>query len=416
MKISTMVVFVNADNYEDAIEAVHFSAKQVTTPPVLSEDTVRTDEGNSVVVEVQDSEVSEESEEEVVEEERDDVCDKGEDILRCKEVRTPLFIAVEGCDWKRVMTILSEEKGQNQVQTWVSSDTFDCVGLPTWRRLPIHEACRRQAPGYVMEALLKINPLSVQLTTHFQELPIHIACGLGASEEVISILLTAYPDGIVHKDQANRTPIDCFLQARRPRDTPTFRSMERCFAAISERTKAWDRTMEKKVTAHEEKVSALEEALLEQKQRYMHQISSLQSIIAKKESMLNDIKEELNKCQEALELKLQVEATLTETVAQLQNTSEEAILRIANCTLTIGDLNTANAEKDSRIAFLSDKVMSANTRIQSLLEAQQKLEELAVKRRAHAKQEEREWKNMMKVMESQRETAILTSEELLFDE
>lgn len=354
-------------------------------------------------------------------EERDDVattpkassCSKVEAETYKEEEHTPLFLSIQGCDWKNAMVLLGDERGQRQVRLWATSLTLDCVGVPTWRRLPIHEACRRQAPAYVVEALLKADPRSAQLKTHFSELPIHIACGFGASEEVIGILLSAYPDGIVEIDQAKRTPIDCFLMARRPRDSVTFRSMERCIAYISERNKALEKATEKIGTEHAAQVANLENNLLEQEKKTIFEISSLQSVISEKKLLIDNLESSLRSCQDTLELKIQVEAALTETVAHLESTNDAAQAKIADCISIIKELNTAIEEKDCRMIFLTDKVKQAESQIVLLMDTQKKLENHAAKRKVHARKEEQEWKNMLSLMETQRKTAEETFEQLM---
>jgi hypothetical protein len=345
------------------------------------------------------------------------VADEREDVATTTSDRddelTPLFLAIQGCDWKGAMLILSEERGQRQVRVWATSRTEDCVGVPTWRRLPIHEACRRQAPAYIVEALLKADPRSAQLKTHFSELPIHIACGFGASEEVVSILLTAFPDGIIEVDEAKRSPIDCYLMARRPRDSITFRSMERCFAFISERTKALEKATAQTTAEHAAEVANLESTLQEQGKQTMQEISSLQNIISEKKLSVEHLESLLRSCQETLELKLQVEAALTETVAHLENTNEEARVKISNCISNIKMLNSEIVEKDGQIMFLTDKVKKTEAKMITLMDFQTKLESHAAKRKVYAKKEEQEWKNMLTMMENQRKTAEVAFEQLL---
>jgi chromosome segregation ATPase len=264
-----------------------------------------------------------------------------------------------------------------------------------------------------VDALLKADPRSAQLKTHFSELPIHIACGFGASEEVIGILLSAYPDGIVEIDQAKRTPLDCFLMARRPKDSVTFRSMERCIAYISERNKALEKATEKIGTEHAAQVANLEKNLLEQEKKTMLEISSLQNVISEKKLLIDNLESSLRSCQDTLELKLQVEAALTETVAHLENTNEVAQAKISHCITNIKELNTALEDKDCQMVFLTDKVKKTEAQVVLLMDTQKKLENHAAKRKVYAKKEEQEWKNMLSLMESQRKTAEETFEQIL---
>jgi chromosome segregation ATPase len=174
--------------------------------------------------------------------------------------------------------------------------------------------------------------------------------------------------------------------------------------------------MENLSVAYAENVAKLESTSLEQNQRYKQEIANLKVAIAEKETTVKQLDYTLFSCHETLALNLQVEAALTDTAACLEITNDEARLRITECVSTITELNDANAEKDNRILFLSNKIQMADTMIKSLIETQKTLEEHAAKRKAHAKYENREWRNMLNVMQFQRETVSSTSEQLLSEQ
>jgi hypothetical protein len=59
--------------------------------------------------------------------------------------------------------------------------------------LPLHEVCRRQPPVRVVNALLDAYDEAVVVPGQYGFLPLHVACGSGASGEVVTRLLEAFP-------------------------------------------------------------------------------------------------------------------------------------------------------------------------------------------------------------------------------
>ena len=124
------------------------------------------------------------------------------------EGATELFLAVEDGDWRSALQLINEDK-QHQAQIWVTSTGKgdDNIGWSLWRRLPLHEACRRQAPAWFVSALLSAHPIAAEATTQFGELPLHLAVECGAPPEVINLLIVTYWKGVVVNDQSGRTPL-----------------------------------------------------------------------------------------------------------------------------------------------------------------------------------------------------------------
>jgi hypothetical protein len=124
------------------------------------------------------------------------------------EGATALFLAIETTDWRRALKFVQESP--DQARTWVSSlgtveTTFNWA---LWRRLPIHEACRREAPAWLISALLSAFPESSKSPTQFGELPLHLAVECGAPPEVVNLLVAAHWLGITAVDQSGRTPLE----------------------------------------------------------------------------------------------------------------------------------------------------------------------------------------------------------------
>ena len=123
------------------------------------------------------------------------------------EGATPLFLAVEDTEWRQALQIAQEEP--RQVSTWVvSTGTVETTfHWNLWRRLPLHEACRRQAPAWFISHLLSIYPAAAKQRTQFGELPLHLAVECGSPPEVVNLLIVAHWPAIVATDQSGRTPL-----------------------------------------------------------------------------------------------------------------------------------------------------------------------------------------------------------------
>lgn len=97
-----------------------------------------------------------------------------------------------------------------EARVWInSSGTENTVfSWSVWRRLPLHEACRRQPPPVLIYALLAAYPESASAESHFGELPLHAAVRCGACAEVVNCLLAAYPSAVFARDNSGCTPLD----------------------------------------------------------------------------------------------------------------------------------------------------------------------------------------------------------------
>lgn len=151
---------------------------------------------------------------------------------------TPLFAAIESSEWKEALKIIwsDDSEKSNQVRTWVVSkgSKGTTFGWSVWRRLPLHEACRRQPPEEVVDALLTIFPKSPRMKTHFGELPIHVACSSGASTAIVNMLIGINPNSVINKDNSGRTPYEIVTDSMMPNRDAVVRILKRCELIILE--------------------------------------------------------------------------------------------------------------------------------------------------------------------------------------
>lgn len=131
-----------------------------------------------------------------------------------QEGATKLFRTIEARRWDEASLALRDDPGQ--AKTWVMfrddddrrNDRF------LWRRLPIQEAIRQQAPTSFIIALLRVHGSAAgRQTTHFGELPLHLAIDHGNAPDTIRLILLHHLLAIRATDQGGRTPVDALRDA-----------------------------------------------------------------------------------------------------------------------------------------------------------------------------------------------------------
>jgi len=148
---------------------------------------------------------------------------------------TKLFRCVEDGQWQNAYQCVVQDK--ESVKIWVEHTSHggssraghghggggtrkDPTNTPVlWKRLPIHEACRRQAPAWLLSCLLSMHPQSATLPTEFGQLPLHVAVECGTSPESINLLLLANWHAIDRTDNSGRTPLAIVLDQRQEQDS-----------------------------------------------------------------------------------------------------------------------------------------------------------------------------------------------------
>jgi hypothetical protein len=145
------------------------------------------------------------------------------------EGATPLFKAIEEQDWKQVERICSNEP--NQASIWViSTGTVQTTfNWSLWKRLPIHELCRRNPPVQALYSVINAFPDGCRAVTQFGELPLHLAVECGASSTIVTALITANWRGVFHCDQVGRTPIDVFRDTEILLDHTEYTAVQNAF-------------------------------------------------------------------------------------------------------------------------------------------------------------------------------------------
>jgi hypothetical protein len=121
---------------------------------------------------------------------------------------TELFKCIEEGMWHRATALLQERPEQASI--WIlSTGTMNTTfNWSKWKRLPLHEAARRQPPIEFMTQLVATYPDAMKAVTQFGELPLHLAVECGASPAVVNLLAVSHWRGCHATDQSGRTPFE----------------------------------------------------------------------------------------------------------------------------------------------------------------------------------------------------------------
>jgi Ankyrin repeats (3 copies) len=117
---------------------------------------------------------------------------------------TELYEAITDQKWDRAVTVCRNDPVQ--AATWVVRHYEDDDEI-MWRFLPIHSACARQPPAYVIQALLKAYPDGAKCVDDQGMYALHYACGNQASRDVIRLLLVNFPEAATLADPRGMLPI-----------------------------------------------------------------------------------------------------------------------------------------------------------------------------------------------------------------
>eukprot|EP00536_Pseudo-nitzschia_multiseries_P009417 jgi/Psemu1/258133/estExt_Genewise1Plus.C_2610058 len=197
-------------------------------------------------------------------------------------------------EWRDAFDII--ESDPRQVRIWVRSGgteptTFD---WSVWRRLPIHEACMRRAPAWLVSALLTAFPESASMTTNLGEYPLHLAVDKACAPEVVNLIIVANWEAIVAQDQAGRTPLEIIDQTEQlelESNRIIFESLKRCRKTYIDIQNAAHEEREGLLREHEETCDTVSKNHQEELKREHTKQSKLEAEIAKLKIQINDMKE-----------------------------------------------------------------------------------------------------------------------------
>lgn len=116
---------------------------------------------------------------------------------------TKLFKRCEEGNWD--LAIQRLEMYPNEAKMWIVRKSKSEKAI-SWRRLPLHEACRHKPPKVLIDLLVAANSNGPQEKDLNGRLPLHHACVYGTTVDDIESLLTAYPESAQIEDSWGKTP------------------------------------------------------------------------------------------------------------------------------------------------------------------------------------------------------------------
>lgn len=215
-----------------------------------------------------------------------------------------------------------------EAKQWVIRGDID-----SWRRLPLHEACIRQANVDVVKALVEAFPLAAKSFDHSARLPLHHACFHGCSVEVIRVLVGAYPTGLEKKDVFEKTPLILAGSSSSKNKSLIMETLMKGPAEciIEGHRYKWEKEQQALLSSLHEEFHQ-ERAAIEHKLKTLTEDSKRQAYLAEKEILKkNSNIDELNKV--IFDLNGQVEA-LTNMEKNLRSNIKEMEDRFSNLCVT----------------------------------------------------------------------------------
>eukprot|EP00984_Skeletonema_dohrnii_P013397 scaffold5545_cov91-Skeletonema_dohrnii-CCMP3373.AAC.1 len=123
---------------------------------------------------------------------------------------TDLFQALEARQWEYALSMVGNDSKhfKKDCSTWVVAKGKKKGAALRFRALPLHAAVVFGAPDNLTKAVLEAYPLAARGRDVKGRLPIHLACEHDVSDEVLLLLVNAFPKAFYAKDKLEKTPLD----------------------------------------------------------------------------------------------------------------------------------------------------------------------------------------------------------------
>jgi hypothetical protein len=118
---------------------------------------------------------------------------------------TDLYRFISNSQWEDAYHAI--QQNPIEAKTWVVRYNEDDKKGVMWRFLPIHSACARQPPEYIVRALINAYPTGTELCDDQGKYALHYAAANQASPAVIQLLTDAYPNAATTSDPEGKLPL-----------------------------------------------------------------------------------------------------------------------------------------------------------------------------------------------------------------
>lgn len=297
--------------------------------------------------------------------------ESAERVVYYNEGATELFLSIEECDWERANRVLQAHPEQSSVWVVSTGTVHTTFNWSLWKRLPLHEAARRQNPPELfLTALIRAYPAAIQAVTQFGELPLHMAVECGAPPGVVNLLAIHHWRGCHATDQSGRTPWDIFRESELMLDPPEHEAVK---DALQATINAWreiaaERTASEQAlhAQHAEGLAAVRlqhdadlEEEQEQQEMLLRQVSVLQQQLQHQVVIVAQQQAEIKQMENGQTFwKERVEELQKENVKWKQAYKREQ--------QTAQELRETVANRDEEAVALADRIVDLQTAITRL--------------------------------------------------
>jgi predicted nucleic acid-binding Zn-ribbon protein len=224
------------------------------------------------------------------------------------------------------------------------------------------QACRRQAPAWLVSALLSVYPEAANCTTQFGELPLHVAVGSGAAPEVVNLIVLANWEGIVARDKSGRTPIEIWDECELLVDEDhrvVFECLTRCHNTYTRMQDEWQTKFNNLKKEHEAALRALN----------MRHDDAMHKEAKKKA----ELESELNKLNQSVEMLTNENAEQNERITSFSKVEHSWRERVDYLTKSVERLQSEKAEEQENVEALHQLIEDKDDQIKSLSSKVRKL-------------------------------------------
>lgn len=287
---------------------------------------------------------------------------------------TELFLALEDTNWCKALDVIQSKPEEAKI--WViSTGTVESpFDWSLWRRLPLHEACRRQAPAWLVAALISAYPEATEQTTQFGKLPLHVAVESGSPPEVVNLLVITFWHGITATDQSGRTPVE-MLQESEMLATEDHKVM---FESLERSQQTYQSMLQK----HADEIKCIQErhaaglgAIRQQHDEDLQQEQEQhEKLLAEVEGLSHAVEQAKIKerqHEEHIQELSQVSTSQKVTMSQMDEQLKAITASDTQKSSVIFSLKQSLAQKDERITILQSQVQELQGDLQRLASWQQ---------------------------------------------
>ena len=282
-----------------------------------------------------------------------------------------------------------------EAKQWVVRGSID-----SWRRLPLHEACIRQANVDVIRALIDAFFLAAKSFDHSARLPLHHACFHGCSIEVIRELVGAYPTALDKKDVFEKTPLILAGSSSSKNKTIIVETLMKgpSECIIEGHRSKWEREQEQMLSSIREEYNQ-EKSALEAKNKQITEESkrlaySAEKEIAKKNSAIDELNKTVFDLNDRLETSIKGENAVKEKIKEMEE--RFSTLCVSN--------HVSSKKKNDKIIEQAEIIMSLEAKITELTQTATVLERKVNQKNASDAKYTKQISDLQGALDEQRKT------------